>query len=212
MAQHALQERVELAESLRATDPDSPTLCGDWTAAQLAGHLVLRERSITELVGRVPSQRAHAVAQRAIDGYLRRTPYPAVVDAVADGPPAWSPFALPPVREAINLLEYLVHHEDVRRTGTGWVPRTLPAPRQAAVWSRLRLGARLTLRAIPVPVRLVWPEHGAVSVGHGAEAVVVTGPPAELALVAFGRQAVARVDYEGPAEAVERVRGASIAI
>jgi hypothetical protein len=100
----------------------------------------------------------------------------------------------------------------VRRTGTGWVPRVLPTQRQAAIWSRLRLGARLTLRAMPVPVRLVWPGHGAVSVGRGGPGVVVTGPPGELALVAFGRQQVARVGYDGPPDAVERVRGASVAV
>jgi uncharacterized protein (TIGR03085 family) len=212
MPGHALQERVELAETLRSTDPTAATLCGEWSAAQLAAHLVLRERSVIEVLGRVPSERAHAVAQRSLDTYVTRTSYREIVAAFADGPPRWSPFAFPPAREAVNLLEYLIHHEDVRRAPDGWVPRVLPTQRQAAVWSRLRLGARLTLRAVPVPVRLVWPDHGEVSVGRGDAAVTVTGAPEELALVAFGRQQVARVDYEGSAEAVERVRGADIAV
>lgn len=212
MPGHAVQERVELADTLRSTDPSAPTLCGEWSAAQLAAHLVLRERSLTELLGRVPSARAHAIAQRAIDDYVARTPYPEIVAAVAAGAPLWSPFALPPVREAINLLEYVVHHEDVRRAVDGWVPRVLPVPRQDAVWSRLRLASRLTLRMVPVPVRLEWPDHGSVSVGRGRTGVTVTGLPEELALVAFGRQAVARVDYTGPDDAVAQVRGADIAV
>lgn len=212
MPGHAVQERVELAETLRSTDPAAPTLCGQWSAAQLAAHLVLRERSVTELLGRVPSERAHAVAQRAIDRYRARTPYAAMVAAVAAGPPLWSPFALPPVREAINLLEYLVHHEDVRRAGTGWVPRVLPVQRQRAVWSRLRFAARLTLRQLPLAVRLEWPGAGGVSVGCGTAEVTVSGPPEELALVAFGRQPVARVSYDGPDDAVATVRGASVAV
>jgi uncharacterized protein (TIGR03085 family) len=211
MSGHAFQERVELAETLRSTDPAASTLCGDWTAAQLAGHVVLRERSPSELLGRLPSRRARDVAQRVIDGYVQSTPYPEVVAAVASGPPLWSPFALPPVREAANLLEYLVHHEDVRRAVDGWVPRVLPAQRQAAVWSRLRTAARLTLRGVPGAVRLEWPSHGSVSVGRGA-VVTVSGAPEELALFAFGRQRVARVVYDGPAEAVERLRGATIAV
>ncbi len=73
---------------------------------------------------------------------------------MAAGPPRWSPFALPLVREAVNLLEYVVHHEDVRRAVDGWVPRVLPVSRQDASWSRLRLASRLTLRQLPVPVRL----------------------------------------------------------
>ena len=211
MPGHAVQERVELADTLRSTDPTAPTLCGEWSTAQLAAHLVLRERSMTELLGRVPSRRAHAVAQRAIDDYVARTPYPRLVDDVAAGPPRWSPLALPPVREAINLLEYLVHHEDARRAVEGWIPRVLPVSRQEAVWSRLRLASRLTLRQLPVPIRLEWPGHGSTSVGGGA-GVTVSGPPEELALVAFGRQQVARVDYSGPDEAVGQVRGARIAV
>ena len=67
MSGHAFQERVELAETLRSTDPAASTLCGDWTAAQLAGHVVLRERSPSELLGRLPSRRARDAAQRVID-------------------------------------------------------------------------------------------------------------------------------------------------
>ena len=212
MPGHALQERVELAETFRSTEPTAPTLCGEWSAAQLAAHLVLRERSATELLGRVPSPRAHKIAQRALDTYVAQNPYRDIVTAFADGPPFWSPLGLPPAREAVNLLEYFIHHEDVRRAADGWVPRVLPVQRQDAVWARLRWGARLTLRAMPVPVRLVWPDHGEVSVGRGDAAVTVTGPPEELALVAFGRQQVARVEYDGPDEAVRRVRGADIAV
>ena len=42
--------------------------------------------------------------------------------------------------------------------------------------------------------------------------MTVTGPAEELALVAFGRQSVARVDYTGPDDAVAQVRGATIAV
>jgi uncharacterized protein (TIGR03085 family) len=212
MARHALDERIELAESLRLADPHDPTLCGDWNAAQLAGHLVLRERSLREGLGRVPSHRLNAIAQRALDAYVAGRSYQRLVDDVAGGPPPYSPFALPPVRETVNLLEYFVHHEDLRRAGEGWIPRVLPVQRQAAIWSRLRVTARLTLRMVPAPVRLEWPEHGSISVGSGDAAVTVTGAAEELALVAFGRQRAARVDYDGPAEAVAKVRDAAITL
>jgi len=212
MRRHALDERIELAESLRLADPHDPTLCGDWNAAQLAGHLVLRERSVKEALGRVPSHRMNAIAQHAIDTYVAGRSYQRLVDDVADGPPIYSPFALPPVREAVNLLEYLIHHEDLRRASEGWIPRVLPVQRQAAIWSRLRVAGLLTLRLMPTPVRLQWPDHGAVSVGFGEPEVTVVGPPEELALVAFGRQRVARVDYDGAAESVAKVREASISV
>ena len=69
MPGHALQERIEFAETLRSTEPTAPTLCGEWSAAQLAAHLVLRERSVTEALGRVPSERAHAVLADGADAF-----------------------------------------------------------------------------------------------------------------------------------------------
>lgn len=212
MPRHALDERIELAQTLRITDPDAPTLCSGWTAAQLAGHLVLRERSIAELAGRLPSERARAFAQRRVDDLVRNRTYLQLVDDVAAGPPSWSPFAFPPMREAVNLLEYVVHHEDVRRGEPGWVPRVLPPERLRAVWTRLRPAARLTMRAAPVPVRLVWPEHAATSVGRGAPAVTVSGTPVELALVAFGRQSASQAEFTGSPQDVARLRGAQLRV
>ncbi len=42
--------------------------------------------------------------------------------------------------------------------------------------------------------------------------MTVTGDPVELALVAFGRQRVAQVDYEGTDEDVAIVRDSAIAV
>lgn len=212
MPHHALDERQDLAATLRSTAASAPTLCGDWDAAHLAAHLALRERSLSEVAGRVPSRRLHAFAGRRLDAYLDRAGYPAVVDAFAAGPPRFSPFAVPALREAVNLLEYVVHHEDVRRAGPDVTPRVLPADRQMAVWQRLRTAARLTLRMARVPVRLEWPSHGTVTVGRAADAVTVAGDPVELALVAFGRQRAAHVDYRGDEVSIQRLRTARIAL
>src|ERR1700712_2118212 len=120
MPRHALDERSDLADSLRTAGPQAPTLCGEWSTNQLAGHLVLREKSPTELLGRIPSDRLHAVAQRSIDRYVNARSYEQLVAEVAAGPPMLSPFALAPIRENVNLLEYLIHNEDVRRAGPEW--------------------------------------------------------------------------------------------
>jgi uncharacterized protein (TIGR03085 family) len=212
MPNHALDERTDLAASLRTAGPDVPTLCGEWTTSQLAAHLVLRERSLIELAGRLPVARLQALAQRHIDTYVAAHPYEHIVAAVEQGPPIYSPFALPLVREAVDLLEYVVHNEDVRRAAPEWLPRTMPIARQQAVWSKLRMGARLTMRSLPVPVELVWPSHGSVSIGRGLSRVTVTGDPVELAMLAFGRQRVAKVDYEGAPDDIASVRAANIAI
>jgi uncharacterized protein (TIGR03085 family) len=224
MHQHAIDERHELSSTLRAAGPDAPTLCGDWTTAVLAAHLALRERSVAEMAGRLPVAVLRRNAERELRDFAAREPYERVVDAIDQGPSwsdsiGWAPVAalwsLPPVREAVNLLEYVIHHEDVRRAADGVAPRAMPVARQRAVWSRLRLGAPLTMRRVPVGVRLVWPGHGEVltrRARHGHPLVTVEGDPVELALVAFGRQRVAQVAYDGSPADVAIVRGATIAV
>jgi uncharacterized protein (TIGR03085 family) len=212
MASDALEERAALVETLRAAGPDAPTLCGDWTTRRLAAHLLLRERSPVELLGRVPSARLQAHAQRALADYAEQHDYDEILDEFAAGPPVWSPMALPPVREAANVLEYVVHNEDVRRAAASWQPRELPAERERSVWAKARGAARLTMRKVPMTVQLEWPGHGSTSIGRGAPRVVVSGAPVELTLLAFGRQRVARVDYSGAAADVAALRAASIAV
>ncbi|MCU1658978.1 MAG: hypothetical protein JWO57_3634 [Pseudonocardiales bacterium] len=216
MQHHAVDERHELSATLRAVGPTAATLCGDWTATELAAHLVLRERSIAELAGRLPVRQLHRHAERRLAEFVAREPYDRIV-ATLDRGPAWTDFpvatvwSLPPVRELVNLLEYVVHHEDVRRAVPGTPPRALAVARQRAVWQRLRASAPLTMRAVPVGVLLAWPGHSHIRTGR-ARVVTVSGDPIELALVAFGRQRVAQVDYDGSPEDVAAVAGARIAL
>jgi uncharacterized protein (TIGR03085 family) len=224
MRHHALDERHALAETLRSAAPGDPTLCGDWTAAQLAAHLVLRERSIVELAGRAPVERLRRLAERRIDRLVAEEPYERLVDAVAAGPswtdvtwplPTAAVWSLPPVREAANLLEYLVHDEDVRRARPAWQPRALSVAFQMAVWRRLPTATRLTLRKVPRGIELEWPGQGRLRTARarqGHPTVAVTGDPVELALFVFGRVDVARVRYDGEAEDVAIVRGADMGI
>ena len=213
MAGHVLAERAAFVQTLRRTDPDARTLCGDWDAAQLTAHLVLRERSARELAGRVPRPAFQRLAQRGIDAYVASRSYSELVDDFAAGPPVWSPWVLPPVREAVNLLEYLVHHEDVRRARDSAVPRELAADVQDAVWTRLRVSSRLTLRQVPQGVRLIAPGRGEiVSRPKASRVVTVTGDPVELALVTMGRQRVAVVRYDGDPGDVASFSGARIAL
>lgn len=215
MQHHALDERLDLCATLSEAGPDAPTLCGGWSTAQLAAHLVRRERSVVELAGRLPVASLRQRAERGIDAYVAATDYAAIVATLQAGPPAWTPYAAAPVRELVNLLEYVVHHEDVRRAGGETPPRLLPVARQHAVWQRLRLAAPATLHGLPVGVELVWPSHGSLRTRRARRdgvRVTVTGEPVELALVAFGRQRAAVVDYSGSAADVMAVRGASIAV
>ncbi len=188
------RERRELCDLLEELGPDAPTLCEGWTTTDLAAHLVVRERRPTSgpgilLGGPFERHTERLMAKEAARGY--RT----LVDRVRNGPPL-GPFAIPGVRTLLNLQEYVVHHEDVRRAN-GLGPRQDRPDLQDAVWAGLRRGARLLLRRVRgATVRLARRDGDAVTVGGGPE-VTVSGDPVELVLDLLGRRAAASVDITG---------------
>ncbi|MDQ2724111.1 MAG: TIGR03085 family metal-binding protein [Actinomycetota bacterium] len=207
MTNYAQTERHALADLFDKLGPDAPTLCGGWTTADLAAHLVVRERRPDGAVGiLVPPLSAYAEKVRL--GARNANRWPDLVNKVRSGPPA----LLKPVDATVNTVEYLVHHEDVRRAGSDWEPRLLDPAEEAVLWSRLGLLGRVLLRGAPVGVTLVAPGHGRAAPKAGDAMVTVTGPPSELVLFAFGRQAHARVSLDGDEPAVERLRTASLGL
>ncbi|MHB1509413.1 MAG: hypothetical protein ACYCST_12500 [Acidimicrobiales bacterium] len=98
----------------------------------------------------------------------------------------------------MNLLEYFVHHEDVRRSDDGWEPRQ-DAVLDAALWAALRRGARLMARRLRgAGLELAAPGYGSVVAREGAPLARTSASPQELVLLMFGRGKVARVEIEGP--------------
>jgi uncharacterized protein (TIGR03085 family) len=187
------RERRELSDLFEELGPDAPTLCEGWTTSDLAAHLVVRERHPTAapgiLVPALAGRTQQLMDREQAGGYER------LVDRVRNGPPL-GPFAIPGLRTLLNLQEYVVHHEDVRRAN-GQGPRTDRPDLQDEVWKRLRQGARLLLRRVKgATVRLQRPQGDATTTGHGPE-VVLTGEPIDLLLYLFGREAAARVELSG---------------
>ena len=191
------RERRELSDLFEELGPDAPTLCEGWTTTDLAAHLVVRERHPTAAGGiLIPAlePRTERFMERE-----KELGYPRLVDRVRNGPP-FGPFAVPGLRTLINLQEYVVHHEDVRRAN-GLGPRTDRPDLQDALWGLLRNGARFLLRRVHgARVRLQRPDGSAVTSGHGPE-VVVTGEPVDLVLYLFGREGAAEVEITGDPEA-----------
>lgn len=207
MTNYAQTERHALADLLDRVGPNAPTLCGDWTTADLAAHLVVRERRPDGAVGIVvPPLSGYAEKVRRATRDAQR--WPALVDQVRSGPPA----LLRPLDAAVNTVEYFVHHEDVRRAGRDSTPRALEAAEEAALWSRLKLIGRVLFKGAPAGVEVVSPDHGRSKARSGQPMVTVTGPPSELMLFAFGRQAQSRVHIEGDASAAARLRAASLGL
>ncbi len=203
------RERRELCDLLEELGPDAPTLCEGWATADLAAHLVVRERDLRAAPGILLGGRFEAGLERLMER-AKAQGYPRLVDRVRNGPPL-GPMAVPGLRTLLNLHEYVVHHEDVRRAND-LVPRTDRPDLQDAVWGLLRRQARLLLRRVPdATVRLERDGGGAVAVGSGPE-VVVAGEPVELLLYLFGRRGAAQVQITGDATAREALAQAKLGI
>jgi uncharacterized protein (TIGR03085 family) len=207
---YARDERAALCALLTEAGPDAGTLCEGWRTRDLAAHLVLRERRPDAAAGLLGGPLA---------GYTRRvqrafaaTPYPRLVDMVRSGPPQVSFFGIPGMDERANLVEFFVHHEDVRRAASGWEPRDLGTDLTEMLWQRLRM-ARFLLRKVPVGLELARDDLPAVpgrrAVRITAKALVpmvtVSGHPAELTLWAMGRRSAARVRLEGADADIKRL-------
>lgn len=206
----ARDERLDLCRLLDKTGPAAPTLCEGWRALDLAAHLVLRERRPDAAAGVMGGPLA-GHTERVQRGLIERTPYSQLVAAIRNGPPKLSFFSIPGVDERANLIEYFVHHEDVRRAAEGWEPRDLPPALADLLWQRLR-AARLFLHRAPVGVELARddladPEGQPVRFTARARTpvVTVTGAPAELLLWALGRTGAARVRLDGAEADVHRL-------
>jgi uncharacterized protein (TIGR03085 family) len=138
-----------------------------------------------------------------VQASIAARPFPDLLDLVRSGPPRWSPMR--PLDAKLNFGEMFIHHEDVRRAGASWEPRELEGPRQEAVWAVATRMGRIAYRKAPCAVVLARPTGERVLVHRsGGGEVVLRGEPAELALHAFGRDAV-RVEADGPAAAVAAV-------
>ncbi|HUA40347.1 MAG TPA: TIGR03085 family metal-binding protein [Streptosporangiaceae bacterium] len=203
---HAQDERRAICDLLTELGPGKPTLCAGWQTGDLAAHLVLRERRPDAGAG---------VMGGPLAGYTRhvqsrltaRTPFPQLVNLIRTGPPRFSAFGLPGADDRLNLVEYFVHHEDVRRAQPGWKPRAVSEELADLLWDRLSL-ARFYLRGAPVGVELA--RSDATTEGSGAgngrvritvkartPVVTVSGDPVELTLWTMGRTSVADVHMEG---------------
>jgi uncharacterized protein (TIGR03085 family) len=209
-SQHARRERQELAELMLATGPDAPTLCEGWTTRDLAAHLVIREARPDAAAGIVLPplagwtdrvQRAATVGQS----------YPELVRRVRTGPPTLSLFSVPGVDGLANLLEYVVHHEDVLRARPDWEPRVLAPDLADELWGRLRQMCRVMYVRMPVGVTLVRTDGagGSVVAHKGDPMVTMSGTALELLMRSYGRREV-RVDVTGDQDAVAAFETAPI--
>jgi uncharacterized protein (TIGR03085 family) len=204
---YSRDERRALCALLDEVGPDAPTLCDGWTTRDLAAHLVLREHRPDAGAGILGGPLA-GYTRRAQRRLAERTPYPHLVQIIRTGPPRLSVFGLPGMDARANMVEYFVHHEDVRRAAPGWQPRELSPGFADALWGRLGM-TRLILRKVPVGVELARDDvqdgdhpasagqHHRITIRNGTPVVTVVGNPAELTMWALGRTTAVRVRMDG---------------
>ena len=228
----ARDERLAVCDLLDKLGPDQPTLCAGWRTADLAAHLVLRERRPDAAGGVVGGPLAGYTAK--VQSRIKtRTPYPELVQAIRSGPPRLSVMALPGMDERANAVEFFVHHEDVRRGAPGWQPRELSGGESDMLWHRLRM-ARFLLRKAPVGVELARDDTvlagdntGLAGDSTGSDrasaegpayritaknatpAVTVVGSPAELTMWVMGRRTAAQIRMDGTQAAVTKLAEAN---
>ena len=191
-------ERDALCATFTELGPQAPTLCSPWTAADLAAHLVVRERR-PDLAPGIWLPTLAARTERGMREYAAK-PWPELVGLVRSGPPAWSPARVSALDDTVNFVELFVHHEDVLRGDETPGPRRdLSARESAALWKALTRSARLMFRRSPVGVVLETTDgkRAQARTVSGRETVVLRGEPAELLLAAYGRRRVAQVEEVG---------------
>lgn len=212
MTRHAQSERQLLCDELERLGPDAPTLCEGWDTKDLALHLHNRDARPDLIVGRhLPLVSDRVEARRS----ALLADYDGLVQRVRAGSPRWNPTSLAKVDEAVNLMEYYVHHEDVRRAQAGWEPRALSPELERALWSALRRIARVLFRRAATGVVLIADGVGrryAAKLPDTRGTVIVRGEPQELVLFAFGRGDVARVELTGDADDVAALRDSRLGL
>ncbi|MCZ1010485.1 TIGR03085 family metal-binding protein [Streptomyces lydicus] len=210
MSTHAKRERLLLADLLESAGPEAATLCENWSARDLAAHVVVRERRADAAGGLLVKPLAARLER--VQAEFAGKPYEELIRLIRTGPPRMSPFALKQIDEASNTVEFYVHAEDVRRAQPDWSARELDPVFADALWSRIERMARVLGRKSPVGLVLRRPD-GRTAVAHrGTPVVTVVGEPGELTMFAFGRQDAAEVELDGDKDAIDRLRAAKLGV
>ena len=199
------RERAALCDLLDQIGPDQPTLCEGWTTYDMAAHLWVREADPLAGPGIMISA-LNDTTERRMAHAKERWSYPELVDKVRNGPPTMSILSLPFLGDAMNTIEYFVHHEDVRRGGDDTTPRPLAQGDQDELWKRFKVVGRGLLRRAPTGVVFRLPDGTETTMKGGEPAVTVTGEPSELVLFGHGRRRAANVELTGDEAAVTRLR------
>jgi uncharacterized protein (TIGR03085 family) len=200
----AQQERNTLCDLFVELGPDAPTLCEGWSTADLAAHLVVRERRPDSGPGLVwpPLAGYTDKVRRAV---RNRVPWEKLIENVRLGPP----LLLRPFDGPMNTVEFFIHVEDVRRAEDGWQPRPISEELADALWARFGPGGMA--KKVPATIVIASPGRADKERGTGPR-LTLAGDPGELTMFGAGRQGSAEVEISGDASLAAQLRGASLGV
>ncbi|HLX89334.1 MAG TPA: TIGR03085 family metal-binding protein [Acidimicrobiales bacterium] len=201
LAQH---ERGALCDLFEELGPQAPTLCEGWLTADLAAHLVVRERRPDSGPGLVWPPLA-AYTDKVRRSVRDRMPWKDLVDTVRTGPP----LLLRPFDGPMNTVEFFIHVEDVRRAQTGWEPRMISPELADALWARVGPGGMA--KKVGATIVISSPARTDKQAGTGPR-LTLAGDPGELTMFGAGRQAAARVEISGDDSLAAQLRAASFGV
>ena len=206
-AQLAQAERAALCDLLLDVGPEAPTLCEGWTAAHMAAHLVLRERRPDVGLGLVLPGPFARHAARATERTAGQVPFERLVARIRSGPPR----LIRLVDGPMNIVEFFVHLEDVRRATDDWTPRAGLDDLQDALWPFQKSGTKLRTRRVKdVELWIARPGGEPMAVRTGGRQVTATGDPGELTMFFFGRRDQSHVELTGDPDGIAEVFTAPI--
>ena len=202
-------ERAALCDTLERIGPAAPTLCEGWTTADLAAHLVVRERNPLAAPGIVfggpfASYTTSAMEKEKAKGY------DVLLATLRAGPPGYMKSTM----AAVNVNENWVHHEDVRRAN-GEGPRPEDPEIAAVLTGVTKRTAKFGTRRIkPCGLALELPDplDQMIIVRAGSPTAVMHGAIGECVLFLAGRRDAAVVTLEGDPHAIETLRTAKLGI
>lgn len=201
-------ERKHLIETFERVGATAPTLCEGWDAEDLLRHLVMREiYPHRSLLSKVPLKSADE--SRHLVDEIEDADYDSLLETFTEGRQRYSPLQLGLVDRAMNTLEYVIHHEDLRRAQDPPIGRVLSNSDQQRIFTHLSTMAQVLFLKAPVRVVLRAPgvgEFTALATKRHGRTVTITGAPLELAMYAFGRDH-AHVELSGEDEALRKFEG-----
>jgi uncharacterized protein (TIGR03085 family) len=203
-----LKERQALCDTLAETGPDAPTLDDGWLTADLAAHVLAREKRPDAAPGLVLPGPFARHMQKVMEEFKAKG-YDTMIAMLRQGPPRF--FRMGPMAP-LNVVENWIHHEDVRRAN-GQGPRPADAEVDEILWDSLKTSTLLARRRIKGAGLVLRTSEGRERIVKQAEPLVtVTGAPGELVLFMSGRQEAADVRYDGTPEAIALIRATKLGI